>query len=160
MATKVRASKRRREAARRRGQRTIKGTSLGYPKSIEVRYRREMQALIKAMRADYDRHLSKSLPTEITQDGIAADLGRILRALDRKWTKIWSSRADKIVRRMVRGIERDSQVRLNKSLKELAGKWVHTPKMPAGLADKLSAATKTNVALIRSIPAQYHERIE
>lgn len=136
------------------------GLPLAFPSSVAAKYREELDAMIVQMIGEYQRALFNT--PGVTQDeSIATILARTLRGLSEKWAKRFAERARTLTDRMISRTDRYSKANLNKSLKELSGGMtLQTPDMPAGLYDRLLASTKENVGLIRSIPEEYHYRIE
>lgn len=116
------------------------------------------------MKAEYEREirrLYKSFNVGTTDASLAAQLKLLLSSLGAKWSGRFARASAKIVERMVGRVDTAATTSLNASLKELSGGLtIKTPKVPAPLRDKLIAATAENVALIKSIPAEYAQRIE
>jgi SPP1 gp7 family putative phage head morphogenesis protein len=142
----------------------ITGKPLNYPAAPASRYQSALNKIITKMTNEYEREI-KRLYThlgEITTDASIASQARILlNRLDKKWSDLFNKSANGIVERMLNQVSRDSKSSVGTSLKELAGGLtIKVPEMPAGLHDKMIAATVENVSLIKTIPAQYHRKIE
>lgn len=120
--------------------------------------------MINQMRKEYEREVYRLYRDfgAITMDASIASQARMLmNELGAKWGKLFAGRSKAITDRLIKSVDRDAHKRLGASLKELSGGiTIKTPDMPEGMRDKVIAATAENVALIKSVPEQYHERIE
>lgn len=140
------------------------GKPLHYPAGVEDRYRSELDRLIRIMTRAYEREMNalwKELPP-IAMDASLASQSRIaLNKLKSQFAKLFRDAAPSITERMLGGVDKASASSLKASLKELSGGvTLKTDTMPAALAESMTAATAENVSLIKSVAAQYHERIE
>ncbi len=97
-----------------------------------------------------------------TMDASIASQTRIwLNRLKRKWDKIFNTQSSAIADKFVSQVDIGAQRNLDDSLKQLSGGiTIKTPAMPEALKDRMIAATAENVSLIKSIPSQFHQRIE
>ncbi|KJY02630.1 phage minor head protein [Morganella morganii] len=142
----------------------MKGKPLLYPAAARSRYQRDMSRLICAMVADYEKVFSRLHEDfdGVTMDASLASQTRIwLNRLKRKWDKIFNSKAAEMADKFTSQVDMNAQRSLNDSLKQLSGGiTIKTPAMPEALKDKMIAATAENVSLIKSIPQQFHSRIE
>ncbi|MFY2819720.1 minor capsid protein [Achromobacter xylosoxidans] len=142
----------------------FKGTALAYPVAVEGRYRASLASMIDGMLAEYDkalRGLYKANP-EVTQDeSVTTQARRILADLGRKWAKVFAEKAGPLANRTIGQVDKFSKQNLGASLRDMSGGLtIKTFQMPAALYDKVLASTAENVALIKSIPAQFQERIQ
>jgi len=113
------------------------------------------------MVAEYERMLHKEARPYTADESLATRLARELREFDRKWSRRFAERSRMLTDQMLSRVDRYTSRALASSLKEMSGGLtLKTPDMPAGLYERLMAATKENVSLIRSIQADFHERIE
>lgn len=156
-------NKRKDWAAQRNGH-TFKGAPLHYPAPVMERYRNSLQSLVDEMQRAYAREM-RAVFNElgpVTQDASLASQARIrLNALSERFYRLFSRRAPSIVDRMMGQVDKYSTSSLNMSLKELSGGLtLKTTVMPASLQEAVTAATAENVALIKSIPEQYHTQIQ
>lgn len=120
--------------------------------------------MIDGMLSEYDkalRALYKANP-EVTQDeSVTTQARRILADLGRKWAKVFAEKAGPLANRTIGQVDKFSKQNLGASLREMSGGLtIKTYQMPAALYDKVLASTAENVALIKSIPAQFQERIQ
>lgn len=130
------------------------------------RYQSALDKLIERMRKEYERDLGKLL-RDFTEDSalsMDANLGSqariLLNKLSAKWQSLFSRSASRITDRMIGQVDSASKASLGASLKKLSGGLtIKTPDMPAGLQDVISASIAENVGLIKSVAAQYHDRI-
>nr|WP_308808414.1 phage minor head protein [Providencia sp. PROV011] len=97
-----------------------------------------------------------------TMDASIASQTRIwLNRLKRKWDKIFNTQSSAMADKFVSQVDIGAQRNLDDSLKQLSGGiTIKTPVMPEALKDRMIAATAENVSLIKSIPSQFHQRIE
>jgi len=147
------------------------GLPLHYPMGVAGKYASEMDRLIRAMRKEYERELRELFEQlggqligedgAVAMDASLASQARILFGwLGRKYAKLFADRADSLTDRMISRVDRAAKASLEDSLRKASGYLTLTvPDMPGDLKDKLTAAAVENVALIKSIQAQYHERI-
>ncbi|VFR32521.1 Plasmid-related protein [plant metagenome] len=120
--------------------------------------------MIGGMLADFEdalRDLYEANP-QVTQDeSTTTQARRILAELGRKWSRVFGERAGPLANRTIGSIDRFAKKNLGASLREMSGGLaIKTPQMPAALYDKILASTAENVGLIKSVPAQYLERIQ
>lgn len=123
-----------------------------------------MSRLIKDMIKDYESTFS-DLHEDFdgaTMDASFASQTRIwLNRLKRKWDKIFSQQAGAMADKFTSQVDMSARRNLDDSLKQLSGGiTIKTPDMPDALKDKVIASTAENVSLIKSIPQQFHYRIE
>ncbi|WP_253827174.1 phage head morphogenesis protein [Achromobacter ruhlandii] len=142
----------------------FKGAALAYPVAVEGRYRASLTSMIEGMLAEYDkalRALYKANP-EVTQDeSVTTQARRILADLGRKWAKVFAEKAGPLANRTIGQVDKFSKQNLGASLRDMSGGLtIKTFQMPAALYDKVLASTAENVGLIKSIPAQFQERIQ
>lgn len=138
-------------------------------RGIELKYRREMKAIIQEMRADVEKEilsLYASMLPQIAQDKAEETLTASIR--DRmiarfknqrmKWYSESKERSRGLPQWFVDAVERRSRQDLQKKLKEagITVKMKITPQIEA----KLKEAAKENAGLIKSIPQEYLQRIQ
>lgn len=166
----IRTTRKRRQWAESR-EAVIKGLPLTYPAAAAERYQAALDALVKRMRKEYERELKPiiqgvgNMASEDSAISMDANLGSqariMLNALSRKWQQLFNREATRITDRMLAQVNRQSKANLGESLKKLSGGLtIPTPEMPAGLSEAVAASVAENVALIRSIPDQYAQRIQ
>lgn len=140
----------------------VKGLPLHAPVSIEERYAKELQALVRGMTKVATRELEVLFRGEAAEAYFAQDASltnqakKTLNALRVRFETVFKDKADEIVRKMLAGVSRESKARLGASLRELSGGVnVTLPEMPGQLREIFSASVVENVALIKSIPEKY-----
>lgn len=122
------------------------------------------------MRREYERELEKllrdlppptSLDSALTMDANLGSQARILlNFLSSKWQQRFGAASGGIVDTMINQVDNASKASLGASLKQLSGGLtIKMPDMPAALQDSLTASVAENTSLIKSVQAQYHERI-
>lgn len=134
-----------------------------YPNAgIEAEYRRKLDRLITAMHRSVVRHIraayraqEERITSSMAQDASpAAFLQKQLEKLMRRWVKRFEDAAPKIARWLAGRTRRITADALNNALRE-AGLTVRcTPSRRA--QDMAQSIVEANVALIKSIPVQYH----
>ena len=142
----------------------MKGKPLQYSVAPASRYQGDMSRLINAMIKDYEKVFSELNDDfeGFTMDASFASQTRIwLNRLKRKWDKIFKQKSTEIADKFVSQVDIGAKRNLDDSLKQLSGGiTIKTPAMPEALKDKIIASTAENVSLIKSIPLQFHQRIE
>lgn len=142
----------------------MKGKPLQYSVAPSSRYQGDMSRLINSMVKDYEKVFSELNDDfeGFTMDASFASQTRIwLNRLKRKWDKIFKQKSTEIADKFVSQVDIGAKRNLDDSLKQLSGGiTIKTPDMPEALKDKIIASTAENVALIKSIPLQFHQRIE
>jgi len=141
------------------------GKPLHYPAAVAERYQHALERLISPMLKEYERELNTlwtELSPEIAQDASLTSQARMrLAKLKAKFDKLFRLSAPTIVDRVLNGVDKHSALSLKESLMKLTGGVTLTTSiMPAALKESMKASTIENVALIKSIQAKYHERIE
>lgn len=123
-----------------------------------------MSQLVRQMIADYQATFTQLNDdfAPVGMDASVASQTRIwLNRLKRKWDGIFNKKAAEIADKFVSQTDLAAQRNLDDSLKTLSGGLtIKTPDMPGEMKERLTAATAENVALIKTIPEQFHRRIE
>lgn len=142
----------------------MKGEPLHYPAPVKARYQAGLTKLVSDMTKDYEKEfkqLEKDIGVITTDASIASQTRILLSKLRQKWLSIFSKRSVSLANKFISQVDSSAKRSLNQSLKELSGGLtIKTPDMPDAMKDKIIAATAENVALIKSIPQQFHSRIE
>lgn len=142
----------------------LKGLPLKPSAAPRARYQAGIAELLERMHRDYARQLGRLWDDhpELTQDANPGSQARILlNMLGRKWGRIFMKVADTLTERLVTQVDRTSKAALSSSLKELSGAvTLKLPDMPESLKPVISASIAENVALIKSVGVQFHQRIE
>lgn len=123
-----------------------------------------MESMIDGMLAEYDkalRGLYRANPEVAQDESVTTQARRILSDLGRKWSRIFAEKAGPLANRTIGQVDKFSKQNLGASLRDMSGGLtIKTYQMPAALYDKVLASTAENVGLIKSIPAQFQERIQ
>ena len=91
---------------------------------------------------------------------IASQTRVALAWLGRKFSKLFIEEAKRITESFINRVDKAEKVALKDSLYEASKVFtIKTPDMPLDLKERLTASTVENVALIKSIQTQYHDRI-
>lgn len=164
MTRKPKLTRKRSEYVNQRAAGVIVGKPLTYSAGQMERYQRLIGKLTSAMFKDYRRELASVFKANevITIDASISSQARItLNRLRDKWARIFRRESPRIVDQIVNGIDKASSDTLKQSLKALSGGiTLKTDALPAALKQAVGAAVFENVALIKSIEAQYHTQIE
>lgn len=166
LAVAVMLTEKRQTWAKNRRRVQFKGLPLHNPVSIEERYARELQALVRVMTKETQRELLAVFRGEVAEEFFAEDASitslakKTLNKLRVRFEKLFSDKANEVVQKMIAHVSKESKSRLQSSLKEMSGGLnVQLPEMPAQLKEVFAASVVENVALIKSIPQQYHDRV-
>lgn len=134
-------------------------------RGIEARYRRRLEQLIAEMAASYERWIPAAYRQEPpAMEVLASDAtpstrtNQRLGELGRRWEARFNEMSDRIAREFVTSMFKTSQQAMRASLAK-AG-WAVQFTMTPAVRDAFEASIAENVALIKSIPAKYHEQVE
>lgn len=129
---------------------------------IEAAYRRKLQAYIAAMNDSIQYWLGaayKANDPHIAMDELpAAALKRAIRMLGRRWQRKFDKLATELADHFAKAVQ-DRSASALKSILKRNGFTVEFKMTPA-MQDILRATINENVALIKSIPAQYMIQVE
>lgn len=143
----------------------IKGAPLQNNAATQMRYEKELKKLVAKMVKITEREITKLYKSPdgkafFTMDGSIASQARILmNALNKKFDEMFGSAAKVVAPRMVNDVNKSSKASLANSLKDLAGMTINTNVNSADLVDTMKSSIAQNVQLIKSIPAQYLEKV-
>ena len=113
------------------------------------------------MRSEYEREFRKLMTQFGTMDASLSSQVRILLSrLGGKWAKRFASAAGDLADRFTNSVSGFSKKNLESSLDELTGVAIKPPTVTGELEERLKAATAYNVSLIKSIPEQFHDKIQ
>ena len=160
----------------------VKGRPLRHSVAIESRYVSELVRLVNQMTAQTERALLPGLRevvTEFAEDADTPDPAKEAKAakkaatksaaksaaetvaeLQAKFESLFSKRAKGIADTMLGAVTKESATNLSGSLAELSGQMtVGMGFMGGEVGDTIRDATAENIALIKSIPANYMARV-
>jgi intein/homing endonuclease len=145
---------------RRKGEKVLRPV---WPNSgIAAIYRRKLRSLIEEMQASYAFFLKaqyRATPPAMAQDeSPAKELERELRRLGVQWRKNFDAAAPALAAWFAKAAWKRSDAALRKILRD-AGVTVEF-QMTRAMRDILNATVAGNVAMIRSIPEQYHMQVQ
>jgi uncharacterized protein with gpF-like domain len=130
--------------------------------ALKVRYAQKLKQLNQAMFASVEWWLTamyRSREGEVVGDASpAAEAQKLLSALGRKWKGLYGSKANDLAKWFIRTADTTTTSSLFSSLKEFMP--TVKPQMSRRTQNILTAMTKDNVGLIKSIPTKYFEQIE
>lgn len=141
----------------------VKAPPLNPSAAIEQRYYLALRTLIDRMAADTEHELKALFKTDhaeeyFAQDASISSQARILtNALIKKYTDLFASLAKPMAEEFAEQSDKSSDVAVKSSVRQLSDELTLSAKtITSGpLNDILNATVTENVALIKSIPAQY-----
>ena len=146
---------------------TFKGSKLMPPAAVSSRYVQALAALTAQMTAQVEREVRRLFQTDAAsahfgEDATIASQSRILlNALSAKFNDLFAKKAKALAETMVEGTAKASATALHSSLQELSGGLsMKTKVMGSSLENIYKASVAENVSLIKSIPAQYLQKVE
>lgn len=132
---------------------------------IRAAYRRKLARLIDDMIDDYDRAIRRAYKRDepavakLAADALASNaLKRAIKKLAKTWNDRFDDAADKLAAYFSRSVSQRSDRSLQKILRD--GGFSVKFKMTHAMQDVLNATVAENVALIRSIPEEFHTALE
>lgn len=145
----------------------LRGNPLHNPVSIENRYSRDLRALAKEMTREtraavLELFRSPDAKEFFAQDAsIAIQARQMLNLLTAKFDRLYSRHAEILSRRMLRQVDDQSKAVLMQSFKKLSAEvTLKVTDMSPTMRTMFEASVSENVDLIKSIPAQYLDRIK
>lgn len=129
---------------------------------IEAVFRKKLLSLLDEMQRSIEYWISANYrkePPAIAQDEMASRiLQRAMRALSRRWLKRFDEMSVNLGKYFAKDISKRSDRALKKILKD--GGFAVDFRMTKAQRDVLNAIVQENVALIKSIPREYLNRVE
>jgi len=154
-------------ASQRAAAPTFKGDVLYPSAAAQVRYVRALSSLTAQMTAQVTRDVTRLFKTEAAQAQFAQDAtissqSRILVAsLSDKFTALFAKKAKPLAESMVKDADKASTTALHSSLQKLSGGMsLKTSVMNSSLSNIYKASVAENVSLIKSIAAEYMQKVE
>lgn len=153
--------------ARRSDPGIMRGDAIRPSAPIQARYAARISALSDEMIADVQReidawHKSDKVETYFAEDkGVTDDIEKRFKHLWKKWEKTFEEKVDGLVEPFINQSNKTNSASVHASLRKLSGGLsLGTRKLDYNSTQVLKAAAAENVALIKSIPQQYLQRIE
>lgn len=156
-------------AKARRGE-IVRGRPLLPPAVVEIKFTASLERMVLEMVHETNRDIGKLFQTraataagvldtmDVTFVSMAATL---LKKLGEKFTGLFTKQAGALAKAVAEGVNTSSAQQLGTSLKEISkGVTLKTDVISGPIADALQASIKQNVGLIKSIPAEYFQKIE
>lgn len=145
----------------------FKGEQLQVSAAAQVRYVRSLSSLTAQMTAQTTREIERLFKTDTAaahfgQDATIASQSRILlSSLSNKFTELFAKKARALAEGMVKDADKSSKTALHSSLQKLSGGMsLKTSVMNSNLTNIYKASVAENVSLIKSIPAEYLQKVE
>lgn len=161
----------------------MRGSPLNYPAGVQIKYTKQLDALVKRMTTETrkelvrffkgetarefigsaqdaypgERRAKKRAGARAAQDATISSQARILtNNLTKKFDQLFALNAKPMAEKMASGAAQSSKSQLHASLSELSGGLsLKTDILTGELDEVVNATVVENVALIRSISAQY-----
>ena len=135
-------------------------------RGIEVAYRKRMEKLIAEMQGSFEYWLIAAyrkepprVATLVAQDASPSQrISKILADLAKRWIKRFDDSAPVIADAYMRDMFKSSDSAMRAALRD-AG-WTVQFKITPAMRDAFNASLQENIALIKSIPAQYAQQVE
>lgn len=163
MLTKKRAA----WAAKQRETPMFRGSKLMPSAAVSSRYVQALAALTAQMTAQVGREVRRLFQTDAAsahfgEDATISSQSRILlSALAAKFNDLFAKKSKGLAEQMVEGTAKASATALHSSLQQLSGGLsLKTKIMDSSLENIYKASVAENVSLIKSIPAQYLQKVE
>lgn len=161
-------SPKRKEWAEQRGGAVFYGKPLSHPALPEARFQAQLDRLTEAMTRATQRELERLYRNQWAADGVGMDApsftsaaARLLRRLSERFTALFTDRAGGLAEALNKGVSDVTARQLGASLKEVSGGvTLKTDVVSGAVAEVAKAGIKENVSLIKSIPAEYFQKIE
>lgn len=145
----------------------LRGSPLHNPVSIENRYARELRALAREMTKETKAEVLELFRSPDAKEFFAQDASIAIRArqmlnlLTAKFDRLYSRHAERLSRRMVQQVDDNSKAALQQSFNKLTAEvTLKVSDMSPALRTMFEASVSENVDLIKSIPAQYLDRVK
>lgn len=160
-------SKTRKQWAEERGGAVFRGTPLTHPSLPEARYQARLDRMVEQMTETARKEVERFFRSQWTGDSVAMDasftsgVSRLLNELSKRFTALFTERAGGLAEALSKGVSDATARQLGQSLKDVSGGvTLKTDVVSGAVAEVSKAGIKENVALIKSIPAQYFQHIE
>lgn len=159
--------KRKAWAAARNAPPMFKGTPLAHNAALSARYVTALSALTAQMTAQVKREVLRLYQTDAAaahfgEDATIASQSRILMSsLGERFNALFAKKAKPLAEAMVASADKTSTSALHSSLQKLSGGMsLKTSVLNAPLQEIYKAAVAENVSLIKSIAAEYLQKVE
>lgn len=134
------------------------------PMIVARKYAAELSALVRAMVKDYQSiiEIYKDDRGQATGDDMVGNLDVRFNALGREWAKRFAEYAKNNTPKTIQKILKSSDLQIKSVLKDWFAEKRFTlfgRSVPLALRQVLKASVQENVSLIKSLPAQYEERV-
>lgn len=145
-----------------RGEKKKKVRPVKTPKNPEVRYRRQLDVLVKKLKNDVNTNivpLLRQLQPEYVNDAYARTLEQAFNNLRLSYVNI-NQQAQIVANSFVTNSNQANKRRFYSAMEDAVGVNLQSIVQNEDLEDILVATTRENVGLIRSIPEEYFKKIE
>lgn len=143
------------------------GTTLNYNAAVQERYVRELSGLTTQMTAQCTREINRLFKTEAatvffaTDASISSQARILVNSLSDRFNALFAKQAKPIAERMVAANAAASKSALHSSLQKLSGGLsLKTSMLTPDLQDIYKASVAMNVSLIKSIAAEYLQKVQ
>lgn len=143
------------------------GTPLTHPSLPEARFQAKLDRMVEEMTETARKEVERYFRRNWAADSIAMDasftsgVSRLLGELSKRFTALFTDRAGGLANALAEGVSKSTARQLGESLKDVSGGvTLKTDVVSGAVAEVTKAGIKENVALIKSIPAQYFQHIQ
>lgn len=132
----------------------------------ELRYQAQLgklvEAMTKATHKEVERFFRQQWAADAAMDAsFTSGVSRLLKRLSERFTALFTDRAGGLAEALSKGVSDTTARQLGESLKEVSGGvTLKTDVVSGKVAEVTKAGIKENVALIKSIPSEYFQKIE
>jgi len=134
--------------------------TLRLPASLQIAYVNEWERLVREMHKEVSatvlREFAKPVATGSAEDAKESVWERMLRRFSERFATV----APGLANGMMKRLERDAELGLQRSLREVAEGFTLTPNNPKNVQKAIDDKVKENVFYIKRIPEQYLESVK
>lgn len=148
-----------------------RGTRLAYDATGAANYKRWLIKLIKRMRDETERRIQRLFhgdaaeefyETQVMDASLGSESRIVMNFLTKKYSRLFRLASKPYAEKMVEGQIKSSEISLKRSVKKLRQDESFSLKgrlAPPGMTDVVKASIAENISLIKSIPAEYMQRV-
>ncbi len=153
--------------AQKRDLDVVRGDPIRPSAPVEARYQQDIDQLVRHMMDDVKREItewdhSPAATKYFAEDaGVTDEIRKRFKSLWARWEKLFDEKVDGIVGSFIDQSNKSNSASVHSSLRKLSGGLsLGTRKLDYDSTQVLKAAAAENVALIKSIPSQYLNKVE
>lgn len=127
-------------------------------RGVEAAYRRELQRLIDAMQKDVLNRITPLYEKGLSEEALDNELKKVIAGLADTWDSRFDREAARISKKFLRQLDQHTASTLHAQFKTINADYKARRTMEVDTI--LQKAVERNVALIKSIPEQFHRRVQ